>query len=109
MHSAVAEYELVLARPRPHLLSSANFSQFQSAYRNEHSTETTLLEVLDGAFTAADDKQVSVLSLDLSTAFDTVDHRFLLGRLWLEFGVAETPLNWMQSCLKGRTQFVKMG
>ena len=46
------------AAPRPHLLSSANFSQFQSAYRKGHSTETALLEVLDGVFTVADDKQV---------------------------------------------------
>jgi len=64
---------LVLARLRPHLLSSANFSQFQSPYRKGHSTETALLEVLDGVFTAADDKQVTVLiGLDLSVAFDTV-------------------------------------
>ena len=58
--------------PRPHLLSSANFSQFQSAYRKGHSTGTALLEVLDGVFTAADDKHVTVLiGLDLSAAFDT--------------------------------------
>jgi len=64
---------LVLARLRPHLLSSANFSQFQSAYRKGHSTETALLQVLGGLFTAADDKQVTVLiGLDLSAAFDTV-------------------------------------
>ena len=52
---------LVLARLRSHLLSFANFSQFQSAYRKGHScTETPLLEVLDGVFTAADDKRVTV-------------------------------------------------
>ena len=57
----------MLARLRPHLLSSANFSQFQSAYRKGHSTETALLEVLDSVFMAADDKQVTVLiGLDLS-------------------------------------------
>jgi len=40
---------------------------------------TALLEVLDGVFTAADDKQVTVLiGLDLSAALDTVDHRLLL-------------------------------
>jgi len=101
---------LVLARLRPHLLSSPNFSQFQSAYRKEHSTETAVLEVLDGVFTVADDKQVTVLiGLDLSAAFDTVDHRLLLDRLRLAFGVTEIPLRWLQSYLKGRTQFIKMG
>ena len=50
---------LVLARLRPHLHGSANFSQYQSAYRKGHSTETALLEVLDGVFTAADKKQVT--------------------------------------------------
>ena len=84
---------LVLARLWPHLLSSANFSQFQSAYRKGHSTGTALLEVLDGVFTATDDKQVTVLiGLDLSAAFDAVDHRLLLDRLRLEFGVTEIPL-----------------
>jgi len=59
--------------PAAHLLSSANFSQFQLAYRKGHSTETALLQVLGGLFTAADDKQVTVLiGLDLSAAFDTV-------------------------------------
>jgi len=73
--------------PEAHLLSSANFSQFQSAYRKGQSTETALLEVLDGVLTAADDKQVTVLiGLDLSAAFDTVDHRLVLDRLRLEFG-----------------------
>ena len=63
---------LVLARLHPHLLGSKNFGQFQSAYRKQHSTETALLEVLDNSvFTAADDKQVTVLvGLDLSAAFD---------------------------------------
>jgi len=43
-------------RLRPHLLSSANFSQFKSAHRKGHSTETAVLEVLDGVFMTADDK-----------------------------------------------------
>ena len=67
-------------------------------------------QVLDGVFTAADDKQVTVLiGLDLSTAFDTVHHRLLLDRLQLEFGVTEIPLRWLQSYLEGQTQFIKMG
>jgi len=99
--------ETRVGTPAAHLLSSANFSQFQSAYRKGHSTETALLEVLDGVFTAADDKQVTVLiGLDLSAAFDTVDHRLLLDRLRLEFEVTEILLRWLQSYLEGRTQFI---
>jgi len=101
---------LIFACLQPHLLGSSNFSEFQSAYRKGHSTETALQEVMDGAFTVAVNKQFTVLiGLDLLAAFDTVDHRLLLSRLRLEFGVMETPLNWLQSDLEGQTQFVKMG
>ena len=101
---------LVLTRLRPHLFGSSNFSQYQSAYRTGHSTETALLEVLDGVYTAADNKQISVLiGLDLSAAFDTVDHLLLIERLQLEFGVNYTALDWLRSYLVDRVQFVKMG
>jgi len=82
---------LVLAQLQPHLLSSANFSQFQSACRKRHSIETALLK--SGVFMASDDKQVTVLiGLNLSAAFDTVNHRLFLDRLHHEFGVTEMPL-----------------
>ena len=80
--------------------------------QKKYYTETAILKVLDGVFTAADDKQVTVLiGLDLLAAFDTVDHRLLLDRLRLEFGVTEIslPLRWLQFYLEGRTQFIKMG
>jgi len=87
-----------------------NFSEYQSAYRKGHFSETALLEVLDGVYTAADNKQVTVLiGLDLSAAFDTVDHEILLQRLQSEFGVTDTPLSWLRLYLEGRTNFVKLG
>jgi len=59
---------------------------------------------------AANDKQVTVLiGLDLSAAFDAVNHAILLERLQSEFGVTGTQLAWLQSYLEDRTQFVKLG
>lgn len=70
---------LLLSRLWPHLLSSANFSQYQIAYRVGHSIETALTEVVDGVYIIADKKQISVLNgLDLSIAFDIVNHSLLI-------------------------------
>jgi len=101
---------LVLARLRPHFTDSKNFSKRQSAYRQGHSTETALLDVLDSVHTAADSKEVTLLiGLDLSAAFDTVCHSTLIKRLQTEFGVSGTALSWIQLYLQDRTQFVKLG
>jgi len=110
--STVAKFleRLVQARLRPHLTNSTNFSQFQSAYRQGHCTETALLDVLNNVLTAADEKKVTVLiGLDLSAAFDTVCHQTLLLRLQSEFGVSGTTLSWIRSYLTDRKQFVKLG
>jgi len=50
---------LVLARLRPHLTNSKNFSKRQSAYRQGHSTETALLDVLDSVHAAPQRKEVT--------------------------------------------------
>jgi len=60
----------------------------QSAYRRFHSTETEVTKVYNDLLLAADKGQMSALCLlDLTAAFDTVDHGLLLHRLARQFGL----------------------
>ena len=55
--------------------------ELQSAYRRGHSTETAILKVVTDFLLAADRGEVTLLGLlDLSAAFDTVDHDILIDR-----------------------------
>ena len=58
----------------------------QSAYRSGHSTETALIKVADDIYRAMD--AGALVSLDISAAFDTIDHRILCDRLKSDFNVA---------------------
>jgi len=79
----------------------------QSAYRRHHSTETALLRVLSDIYATADKQEVTLLGLlDLSAAFDCVDHDILLRHLRQSFGTGGTALAWIESFLRGRTQQV---
>jgi len=95
---------------RRHYLKSAKpFPLYQSAHRMNHSTETAVLHVLSEILTAADRGDFSTLVLlDLSAAFDTVDHEVLLKRLDNSYGVTGCALKWFQSYLCGRTQHVRL-
>jgi len=77
----------------------------QSAYRRCHSTETAVAAVHNDLVRAADAGHVSALvMLDLSAAFDTVDHAVLLNVLQNRFSVHGLPLDWFRSYLSDRSQ-----
>ncbi len=79
----------------------------QSAYRQHHSTETATLKIASDVFDAVDAGHVTVLALlDLSAAFDTVDHTILLQRLRVTYGIGGTALRWIHSFLTGRSTMV---
>jgi len=74
---------MVARRLLAHLGSSGLLPRLQSAYRDNHSVETAMLKVLSDIFLANDNGDLSSQSLvllDLSSAFDTVDHHILLHR-----------------------------
>lgn len=69
--------------------------------------ETTLVRVQNDILLAIDNRhRVMLLLLDLSTAFDTVDHEILLKRLNSKFSVCGTALDWFCSYLTNHTQVV---
>jgi Reverse transcriptase (RNA-dependent DNA polymerase) len=81
--------------------------RLQSAYRRHHNTETALLKVLSDIYAAIDRREVVLLGLlDLSAAFDCVDHDILLSRLHLRFGIQGPALAWISSFLIGWSQQV---
>ena len=79
----------------------------QSAYRKHLSTEIALLQVINDVLrTEYCRQELVLLLLDLSAAFDTLDHTILLDRLSRYFGFSHTVLRWFSSYLTGRIQSV---
>ena len=74
----------------------------QSAYKEYHSCETTLLKVVNDVFWCMEKEVLLLISLDLSAAFDMVDHAALLKVLHNYFGVGEISLRWFESSLDNR-------
>jgi Reverse transcriptase (RNA-dependent DNA polymerase) len=90
-----------------HLTSAGLLPPHQSAYRKWHSTETALLKVVTDLTEAMDAGHHALLGLlDLSAAFDTVDHDILVERLSRSFGIRSVALDWLRSYLSCRRQSV---
>jgi len=81
--------------------------KMQSAYREGHSTESALVRIQNDLLISIDNKQcVFLVLLDLSAAFDTVDHNVLLNRLSERYGIKGQALSWVESYLSDRKQFI---
>ena len=79
----------------------------QHGYKSNHSTETLLVKFLNDILVAVDKSRgVVVLLIDLSSAFDTVQHSILLKILQESIHVKGVALEWFRSFLLGRIQSV---
>ena len=93
-----------------HVSFNQMFPEFQSAYCKYHSTETALLRMRNDILVSMNKQQVTLLVfLDLSAAFDTVDHDILLWRLEYKFGMKDQPLTWFKSYLSNRSHRIVIG
>ena len=81
--------------------------QSQYGFRSSHSTTYAVSELTSNILKGFDNKEITLaVFLDLSKAFDTVDHQILLKKLE-HYGVRGVPLLWFKNYLIGRKQFVK--
>ena len=73
------------------MLDNNLYSSLQSEYKERHFTETALFKVQSDIMTALDSGLGAVL--DMSAAFDTIDHGILLSRLNSLYGISVTNIN----------------
>ena len=100
---------IIHTRITEHLQSFPSICPYQSAYRKFHSTETVLLRIQNDLLLAIDKRKLSALVLlDLSAAFDTIDHGILLARMSSSFGITGSALSLLSSYLTDRTQSVSI-
>ncbi|KAL9958483.1 hypothetical protein ACROYT_G035500, partial [Oculina patagonica] len=96
---------IVASQIDEYLHDNGLYARMQSANRKYHSTETALIRVVNDIQRAIDDQCESVLVLlDLSAAFDTIDHEILLERLRFRYGFSNLVLQWFASYLTDRPQ-----
>ena len=99
----------VFNQTHDHLTLHDLYPTAQSSYREYHSTETALLRIKNDILMNKNSQQLTLLVLlDLSAAFDTVDHSILLNRLHSDFGISGHAFSWFQSYLYQRSQSVSI-
>ena len=103
--------EVVSQQINAHLVNNRLLEPLQSTYKARHSSETALIAVFSDILCELDKPDTAVLLslLDMSAAFDTVNHSILLKRLEHTFGVTDKVLAWFQSYLMDRKLSIVIG
>ena len=101
--------KVVALHLKEHLKQHKIHDMFQSAYRSGHSTETAMIKIKSDIGCMLDKGESALLVLlDLSAAFDTIDHQILLHRLENLIGIKGAVLSWLSSYLQERQQYVQV-
>ena len=84
-----------------HYLSQNNLLDiYQSGYLMYHSMETALLKITNDILMNQNEQcSTALVAIDLSAAFDLVNHSILLERLYTYYGISGTALEWFRSYL----------
>jgi hypothetical protein len=107
--SKLAE-RMALCQYQEHVDNNQLLPAYQSAYRKHYSCETALIKLFNDCLWCMERQEVSALcAIDLSAAFDTVDHDTLLAVLRERFGLRGTVLNWFDTYLRPRDFRVNIG
>ena len=100
--------KVVRDRLQNFLLENNILSKYQFGFRKKHSTTHATINLLEATLDGLDNKlKVGGVFLDVSKAFDCVDHDILLKKLEF-YGIRDTALMWMESYLKNRKQYVEI-
>ncbi len=99
--------EIIINKHLYKYLSDRNiFFSSQVGFRKNHSTINAVTQFATEALTSLDKKEyLVVIFLDLSKAFDTIDHNLLLRKLE-KYSIHGHSLSWIESYPSGRKQFV---
>ena len=91
-----------------YFLQNNLFSKSQYGFRSQHSTKHAILELVDKISLALDDGNTSIaFYLDLSKAFDTLDHNILLSKL-KTYGLTDLSLKWFCNYLSFHSQYTEI-
>ena len=98
-----------LYRLNQHVYEHSLLPKNQSAYRQFHSCESALLRLVNDLLDGMEHQEVTALiAIDLSAAFDTVDHDILVDVLNNQYGVCDSALQWVDSYIRPRSCCVKV-
>ena len=86
-----------------HCNQNSLLPECQSAYRKEHSCEASLVKLVNDILWGMENQLLTaVVTLDLSAAFNTLDHDLLLDVLEKQFGITDAARKWYHNYLKPR-------